>query len=393
MEKVTRTILHVDMDAFFAAIEQRDHPEWRGLPVIVGAPPDARGVVSTCSYEARRFGVHSAMPSRTAGKLCPQGIFVPPDGRRYAAVSREVHEVFSHYTPLVEPVSVDEAFLDVTGSLHLYGDARTLAQRLKAEIRAVTQLTASVGVAHNKFLAKIASDLEKPDGLTLVPREPEAVAAFLAPLKVGRIWGIGKKSEEVLRQAGILTVGDLQRAPEAKLRRLLGEAGSSHAHALAFGLDTRTVELDSVEKSVSNEHTYDEDCRDWLQVEGTLLELVQQVGQRLRASHKVATTAHLKLRWEDFTTITRQRRLAPATHHDEALLTAASGLLAAARTPRPVRLIGFGVSGLLEETTPIQPELFGEADAERNQRHEQLEHTLDEIRQRYGRKSIRRAGP
>lgn len=394
-----KTFLHLDMDAFFAAVEQRDNPELRGKPVIVGSPPDARGVVATCSYEARQFGVHSAMPSRTAYKLCPQAIFVRPNGEKYRHASRQIRDIFHHYTPLVEPLSIDEAFLDITGSLHLFGDAVDCARQLKQEIFRATRLTASVGVAPNKFLAKLASDMQKPDGLTVVPREAEAIAAFLAPLPVTRIWGIGKKSAERLHRAGIRLIGDLQRADRRHLIQLLGEKGGSHAHRLAFGDDPREITLDAPEKSVSNEHTFGEDCRDWETVERTLQTLVQKVGRRLRQKEILAATAHLKLRWSDFTTITRQLQLPRPTHADQLLLEAARDLLAAARQGRAVRLIGFGTSNLQDEDAPDaglwQPDLFGEAptadepEANSTDPH-QLDHALDKIRESFGDGSIRR---
>ncbi|MBQ3811143.1 MAG: DNA polymerase IV, partial [Kiritimatiellae bacterium] len=207
-----RSILHVDMDAFFASVEQRDRPELRGRPVIVGAGPHERGVVSTCSYEARRFGVHSAMPSREAFRLCPQGVFLPPDGARYMAASAKVFGIFDRYTPLVQGLSCDEAFLDVSGAEKLFGDAVSIARRIRADIAGELHLTASVGVATNKFLAKVASDLNKPDGLTVVPEDAEGIRAFLAPLPVGRIFGVGRVTGEALAAAGIRTIGDLQRA-------------------------------------------------------------------------------------------------------------------------------------------------------------------------------------
>ncbi len=381
------------MDAFFAAIEQRDHPELRGKPVIVGAAGDRRGVVSTCSYEARRFGVHSAMPSRTAAKLCPHGIFVPVDMHKYHLVSQQIHALFSRFTPLVEPVSVDEAFLDVTGSLHLFGGAEAVARKLKEAIWEETRLTSSVGVAPNKFLAKLASDMNKPDGLTMVPFDPDAIARFLAPLPVRRIWGIGEKGAERLHAVGLRTIGDLQQAPLSHLVRLLGDKGGLHVHELAFGRDTRQIALDVLEKSISHEHTFGDDCHDRDLLEATLRELVQKVGRRLRKHGMLGTTGQLKLRWSDFTTITRQRALPIPTHADQTLLDLAMELFAEAMQPRPVRLIGFGVSGLLDESQAqdhlVQPDLFDDPVA-RDERRDQVDHALDRIRAKYGDKSIRR---
>ncbi|MDD5706989.1 MAG: DNA polymerase IV, partial [Kiritimatiellae bacterium] len=299
-------ILHVDMDAFFAAVEQRDRPELRGLPVIVGAPRDRRGVVSTCSYEARAFGVHSAMPSREAARLCPRGIFLPPDMERYAAVGRQVRKIFERFTPLVEPLSIDEAFLDVTGSRGLFGDGQTIAAMIRAAIRDELHLTASVGVAGNKFLAKLGSELAKPDGLVVAPRERPAILAFLAPLPVGRLWGVGKVLKAQLEQHGYRLIGDLQRAERARLEAQVGRHVAGHLLQLAFGDDPREVETVREELSISREHTYDVDCRNLDDLCRTLRDLADDVGRRLRADGRYATVGRLKLRWGDFRTITRQ---------------------------------------------------------------------------------------
>ena len=222
------TILHVDMDAFFASVELLHHPEWRGKPVVVGSGPHERGVVSTCSYEARRFGIHSAMPSRTAYERCPDAIFVRPHMELYQEVSDKVFEIFEHYTPYVEGVSIDEAFLDITGSLHLHGgDRARLGEALRKEIRETCGVTCSVGIAPNRLLAKIGSEQHKPDGLTLMPFEADAIAAFLAPKPIGILWGIGKKTEAVLRPYGLVTCGDLQRTPLRQLETILGSGATA----------------------------------------------------------------------------------------------------------------------------------------------------------------------
>ena len=246
------------MDAFFAAVEVLDRPELRGRPLIVGAAPDKRGVVATCSYEARRFGVHSAMPSRTAFKLCPQAVFVAPRHNRYAEISRQVMTLLETFSPEIEPVSIDEAFCDITGVLHRWPDARTLAVELKQRIRSGTGLTASVGIAPNKFLAKLASDLEKPDGLTMTPFDPDGIAAFLRPLPVERLWGVGKVTAAALHGAELTMVGDIQARSTAELERLLGPALAAHVHALAHGRDERPVNATPApEKSISGETTFD----------------------------------------------------------------------------------------------------------------------------------------
>ena len=253
-----RVILHVDLDAFFAAVEQRDRPELRGKPVIVGGGgPDQRGVVSAASYEARKFGVHSAMPLRTAGRLCPQGVFLPVDGRKYQHVSREVMAILRRFTPQVQPISIDEAFLDITGSQALFGDGETIGRTIKATIRAEVGLTASVGVGTTKLVAKIASELRKPDGLVVVP--PGGEAAFLAPLPISRLWGVGGKTAEALRDFGVVTIGDLAALPPDALVRRFGKHGASPRRPGArarrgSGGDRRSGEVDRARAHLRRRH-------------------------------------------------------------------------------------------------------------------------------------------
>ena len=384
-----RDILHVDMDAFFAAVEQRERPELRGKPVIVGAGPHERGVVSTCSYEARVFGVHSAMPSREAYRRCPQGIFLPPDMPRYAAVSRQVFAIFERFTPLVEPVSIDEAFLDVTGSRRLFGEPEAIAINIRAAIREETGLTASVGVAGNKFLAKLASESKKPDGLTVVPRDRAALLEFLAPLPVGRLWGVGKVMRELLEQHGCRTIGDIQRASEDALAPVVGHHAAGHLLRLAFGEDEREVETEFEEKSISREHTFPVDCRDPDRLRAVLRDLVDDVGRRLREANKYAGVARLKLRWSDFQTLTRQRSFPAPVCDDFTLRHMALELFEAEPRIQPVRLIGFGVSALAAERHE-QLSLFGDP-ADRRERDERLCHTVDKLRDKLGRDQIVRA--
>ncbi|MFA4943177.1 MAG: DNA polymerase IV [Lentisphaeria bacterium] len=399
------TILHLDMDAFFAAVEVRDNPALRGQPVIVGAPPDQRGVVATCSYEARKFGVHSAMPSRTAYKLCPRGVFLPPRLERYAAVSRQIFAVLESFTPIVEPVSIDEAFLDVSGVLHRWPDAVTLARALKRAVHAATGLTASVGIAPNLFLAKLASDLQKPDGLTVVPTEPDAIRRFLAPLPAGKLWGVGKVTAATLAAAGLHTIGQIQDAPATLLARLLGPAAAAHLHELANGRDSRRVEPEAApEKSIANEHTFPEDVADSAILRQTILELAEKVGRRLRASGRQPRTLHLKIRFTDFKTITRQTPLRPPATSDRDLIRHALGLWERqALAGRPIRLLGVGVT-LAPASAGTQPLLF-DLDAAPPARPaakvadsatrgpdaaSRLDAAVDELRQRYGRHILRR---
>lgn len=375
-----RRILHVDMDAFFAAVEQRDRPELRGKPVVIGSDPHERGIVCTASYEARPFGVHSAMPSREACRLCPQAIFLPPDHRKYSAESAKVFAIFDRYTPFVEGLSCDEAFLDVTGSRRLFGDAVTIAKRVRADIHNELGLTASVGVATNKFLAKVASDMNKPDGLTIVPDDPAAIRAFLAPLPAKRIFGIGKVATGILEQAGIRTIGDIQKTHPATLARLLGATAAEHLAALAVGLDDRPVVTGREEKSISREHTFPEDEPDVDVVRATLLELAADVAARTRKAGRYASTGKIKLRWADFTTLTRQEGFGTPSCDDFTFREMALRLFG--REPfrgRRVRLIGFGATGL-SDSRVLQPGLFvAESDVVREKR-ERVSRALDAIR-------------
>ncbi|MFA7369589.1 MAG: DNA polymerase IV [Kiritimatiellales bacterium] len=387
---LTKTILHIDMDAFFAAVEVHDHPELRGKPVVIGSPPDKRGVVSTCSYEARKFGIHSAMPSRTAFKLCPHAVFLPVNGRRYHEVSDQIMGIFRRFTPLVEPLSCDEAFLDVTGARYLFGDGPAIARKIKAAVLAETGLTCSVGVAPNMFLAKIASDLNKPDGLTVVPDSEKLIAAFLAPLPVKRMWGAGKKTQAILEARNIRTIGDLQTVAPEKLAAWVGENSASFFRRLAFGIDDRELATESEEKSISNEITFDEDQRDAAVVEAALLDLVDKVGTRLRRAGFYASTAQIKLRWKDFSTITRQRRLDPPCCDDMTLRETALELFRKEGLHSAVRLIGFGVTGLRRTADAPQLDLFQSPEKQTSTRREQLSRAVDRIRERFGRKSIQR---
>jgi nucleotidyltransferase/DNA polymerase involved in DNA repair len=379
------TVLHVDMDAFFASVEQRDHPQWRGKPVIVGAGPRERGVVSTCSYEARRFGVRSAMPSRTAFSLCPQGIFVRPRMQAYQQASDVAFGVFSHYSPFVEAVSVDEAFLDITGSVHLFGGARELGERLRAEIRERCGVTCSVGIASNRLLAKIASEQNKPDGIFEMPLESAAIREFLAPRPVGILWGVGKKTAETLTRYGFRTCGDLQRADARFLSRLLGESAAESIRMHALGVDHSPVAWEgAAEKSVSREHTFAHDERDRETVRSALLDLVADVARRFRTESRRALTGKLKLRDGAFNTITRQATFPAPARDDISFRRLAIGLFDREwpeNAGRSVRLIGFGVSNFTDAApVPVQGDLFGGApDAAAMAKRERLSAALDAI--------------
>jgi DNA polymerase-4 len=377
-----RTILHIDLDAFFAAVEQRDHPELRGRPVIVGGGgPDQRGVVSTASYEARKFGVHSAMPLRTAGRLCPQGVFLPVDGRKYQAVSREVMAIFRRYSPLIQPISIDEAFLDVTGSRALFGDGEAIGRRIRADIAREVRLTASVGVAANKLVAKVASDLRKPDALVVV--EPGSEAAFLAPLAISRLWGVGEKTAIALADYGVHTIGDLASLPPDALIRRFGKHGASLVDR-ARGIDPDPVATGEPVKSIGHEHTFDVDTADREVIERTLLGMADGVAGRLRSSGLLAGTVTLKLRDTSFTTITRQVTLEVPADLTEPIYDAALSLLRRELHGQRIRLVGVTASNFHD---PGQLAMFGGEDARRHRTAE----ALDVIRRKYGDRSVTRA--
>jgi len=380
-----RTILHADMDAFYAAIEQRDHPAWRGRPVIVGGS-GPRQVVSTASYEARRFGVHSAMPGVRAKQLCPHGIFVAPRMEVYAAVSAQVREVFDRFTDQVEPLSLDEAFLDVTGSRALFGDGPTIAARIKAEVKAATQLTVSVGVATSKYVAKVASDLRKPDGLVVVP--PGEERAFLQPLPVARLWGVGPVTQQQLERTGLRTIGDVQQRSEAELCRAFGDSLGPHLFVLAHGLDPREVEPERQAKSIGHELTFAEDLRTPDEVHGVLLQLAEMVGRRLRREGVRGGVVRLKLRYGDFTTLVRQRKVAPTDDDQELYRTARELLAAAWERARGVRLLGITAAQLAVGGAPAQGSLFAPAPRQR----ERLLRAMDAIRDRHGEDKLRHGG-
>ena len=381
-----RSIIHVDMDAFYASVEQLDDPTLRGRPVLVGGSPESRGVVSAASYEARAFGVHSAMPMGRALRLCPAAAWLPVRMSRYMEVSRQIHDIFNSFTPLVEPISIDEAFLDVTGSLRLFGDAVTIAERIKATIREHTQLTASVGVAPNKFLAKLASEIEKPDGLVVVTDEGKL--DFLSPLPVARIWGVGKVGQKALNSMGAKTIGDLRRLPMDLLESKFGSSAQT-LHDLALGIDERAVVPESEAKSISAETTFARDVSLLSVLENTLLELAETVAWRLRKQALAARTVALKLRYGDFSTITRQAALPEPGDLAEALHGRAVELLRSrvALKGRQVRLIGLAATGL-SAAGQRQLTLFDDPQAKKRK---QAALAMDQVKERLGADAIVRA--
>jgi DNA polymerase IV len=376
------TILHVDLDAFFAAVEQRDRPELRGLPVIVGGGgPDDRGVVSTASYEARRFGVHSAMPLRTAGRLCPDAVFLPVDGAKYAHESGRVMAIFRRFTPRVEQVSIDEAFLDVAGSEALFGPPDEIARRLKAAVHEETGLTASVGVATSKLVAKVASDLRKPDGLVVVPAGEEA--AFLAPLPIRRLWGVGPATAAALAELGVTTIGDLASLPPDLLTRRFGRHGADLVDR-ASGIDRDPVHEPDAAKTIGHEHTFDEDTSDPEVIERTILGLADGVAWRLRGAGRRAGTVVVKVRDSGFRTVTRQKALDEPTDLADPIYHAAMQLAAPEVRGKRIRLLGVTATHL---DAPDQLAMFAE---EVDRRHRATE-AADAVKRRFGDRSIVRA--
>jgi DNA polymerase-4 len=375
------TILHVDLDAFFAAVEQRDRPELRGRPVVVGGDPRGRGVVSAASYEARAFGVRSAMPLRTAAALCPQAIFLPVRGGRYAEVSREVMTILRRYSPVVEQVSIDEAFLDVAGTETLHGSPERIAIGIRADIRTELGLGASVGVASTRLVAKIASDLRKPDALVVVPAGTEA--EFLDPLPIARLWGVGAKTRSVLADHGVRTIGDLARLPPDVLRRRLGEHGTTLLDR-ARGIDPTPIGIDADAKSVSHEHTLEQDTRDLEVIERSLLALSEGVASRLRTGGLRASTIAVKIRDSEFVTRTRQMTLRDPTDQTDEIYRAALALARPQVRGIRVRLLGVAASGLTERA---QLALF----AAEEDRRRKASSATDEIRKRYGTQALVRA--
>ena len=378
-------IIHCDMDAFYASIEERDRPELLGKPVIVGGSPEKRGVVSAANYVARRFGVHSAMPSATAHRLCPHGVYLPPRIGYYAEVSRQIRDIFARFTPLVEPLSLDEAFLDVTGSERLFGPAVEIGKQVKQAIRRELRLVASVGVAPNKFLAKIASDLKKPDALVVV--ESASVQEFLDPLPVERLWGVGKQGSKVFQGLGIRTIRQLRQCPLDLLRARFGSSGE-HMWNLAHGRDDQAVVPEREAKSISNETTFEHDISDVEVLRAWLVDLVEQVGWRLRRNGLRGRTVQLKVRFADFSTITRSQTLPEPTDITDELWRPADELLRH-RLPAghlAVRLLGMGVSGL-DDTGLVQGMLF---DQEGRERQARLDTVVDELKQRFGTDALRR---
>ncbi len=379
-------IIHVDMDAFFAAVEQRDHPELFGKPVIVGgSDPTSRGVVSTCSYEARKYGIHSAMPLMEAYRRCPDGIFVNGNHRQYELVSKQIREIFFRFTPLVEPLSLDEAFLDVHGCERLFGSSVEIGWKIKSAIKEELNLVASVGVAPNKFLAKLSSDLEKPDGFVVITKD--MIQEILWPLPVTRLWGVGQKTAEYLMAKGIKTIGMLAKLDPEILKSNLGKLWPD-LYRPAHGVDQRRVEPYSGVKSVGNEITFKEDTSDIDLLETTLLELAEQVGRRLRKSDIRGKTVNIKLRYSNFKTITRSKTLSNNTNSTQTIYEIGLSLLHSTDLfNKSFRLVGLSVSNLAGEKNQ-QISLFEE---ETDLHSDVLSQIMDDLKDRFGEDAVTRA--
>lgn len=379
-------IIHADMDAFFASVEIREQPALRGKPVVVGGRPDQRGVVAAASYAARQYGIRSAMAMAAALQRCPDLIILPGRLALYREVSQQIHAIFSRYTPLIEPLSLDEAFLDVTASTALFGSATEIAQRIKQAVRDELDLVVSMGVAPTKFVAKIASDLDKPDGFVVV--EPEAVQGFLDPLPVSRLWGVGKVTGQQLIAHGIHTIADLRQAPAPFISQRFGKHGE-HLRRLAQGIDPRPVTPDHQAKSLSHETTFAQDVTDPDTLRAVLLSLTEQVAWRARRHDLLGRTVQLKLRYDNFHTITRAHSLRQATNTTRELWDAVRRLLnleLATRLP-PIRLIGMGISGFDRDDSQLQMGLFEPSQST----SEGVDQLTDAINSRFGDKLVSRA--
>jgi DNA polymerase-4 len=379
----SKAIIHLDMDAFYAAVEVLDNPSLRGKPVIVGGSKK-RGVVSSASYEARKFGVHSAQPMATAMRFCPKGIFLPVRMSRYKEVSERVFEIFCRFTPLIEPLSIDEAFLDVKGSLRLFGPPEEIAKMIKRVIFEEVGITVSAGVAPSKFVAKIASDLGKPDGLVIV-REGE-VRAFLEPLSIDRLWGVGKITQGDLALLGARTIGDLSRLPREVLEKNFGKHGT-HLHLLSQGIDERDVEVTNDVKSIGHEETFSSDLLDMEAVRRELLSLATRVSRRLRNEAVAGRTVTLKVKYTDFAQITRSETLQEPTEDGWEIFRLCCRMLEKTEVgKRPARLLGISMSHLCPREGGKQLSLFGTGS--KVPRRKKLGLALDEILEKYGEAGI-----
>ncbi len=387
-QSATRHIIHVDMDAFYAAIEEMDHPEYRGKPLVVGADPKGgkgRGVVSTANYEARKYGIRSALPVSKAYRLCPHAIFVPGRPQRYGEISRHVMRIISDFSPVLQQISIDEAFLDITQTANGFGGPKSLAEKLKARIRHEVGLTASVGLAGNMFVAKVASDLQKPDGLTICP--PGHEREFLAPLPINKLWGVGPKTEAHLRDYGFHTIGDLAKCSQETLAKKFGKWGA-HLWALSNGIDNRAVEEGGPRKSISQEHTWDEDVADPAIVEKRIWKIADDLSRYMREEKIKSRVLTVKIRLEGFLTYTRRQTLSEHTNDAETMREVAVKLFRDfEREGKKVRLIGVNMSDLNTHGAE-QLGLFDQPESKQKDKVAQL---LDTLREKFGEDAAARA--
>ncbi|MFW6035113.1 MAG: DNA polymerase IV [Halothermotrichaceae bacterium] len=375
-------IMHIDMDAFFAAVEQLDNPELKGKPVIVGGTHlDNRGVVSTASYEARKYGVHLAMAIVEAKRLCPDGIFVSGRMKRYQEISAKIFDIFKGFTPLVEKISIDEAFLDLTGCHKLFGDSYQIGSKIKNKIKEELGITASIGLAPNKFLAKLASDMDKPDGFFII--EEDQIDNILEPLSVRKIWGVGKKSAELLESRGIKTIRDLKQLSQNDLKALFGKSGTK-LYKLCRGIDNRRVSTEEEVKSISHEETFIEDLADKDSIYAHLMEMSERVSRRMRKKGLRGSTIFIKIRYADFKTYTRRSTIADFINDTDTIYRVGKNLVKRLLN-KPVRLLGIGVSNLKKNET-TQLSLF-----DSKKKIEGITKTIDKIKDNFGEKGIFRA--
>ncbi|MGE5405415.1 MAG: DNA polymerase IV [Candidatus Saccharibacteria bacterium] len=378
-------MIHCDLDAFYASVEQRDNPELIGKPVIIGGSPQSRGVVSTCSYEARAYGVHSAMPTAQAHRLCPHGVFLPVNMKKYVQASQQVFAIFEDYTPLIEGLSIDEAFLDVAGSHSLFGSSEAIGRMIKERVKNEVGLNISIGISYNKFLAKLATNLGKPNGLFIIRHEE--TYDIMSPLPVSNLWGVGEKTGRRLNKLGIITIKDLLEFPRQLLLDKLGNAADDLLH-LAQGLDHRQVETEREIQSLGRETTFSRDVSDSELLERNLLEFAQEIGKRLRRNGLAAQTVTIKLRFADFQTVTRRRTIEAPTSSDMEIYNVAVELFNKLDLNKTsVRLIGLSVSKL-EKNSQRNDTLFTYDE----KKETGIDRVMDSINERYGARSITRAG-
>jgi DNA polymerase IV len=390
-QKPKRRILHIDMDAFFAQIEQRDNPFLKGKPVVIGGPPGSRGVASTCSYEARKFGVHSAMPIQQVQKICPHAVYMPINGRKYSHVSKQIMLILQKFSPKIEPISIDEAFINIMGLDRIYKSEKALGHEIKKAIYAEQQLTCTIGIAPTKILAKLASGLNKPDGLNII--EENKIDQKVYPLPVRELWGIGEATEKSFKKLGIKTIGDLANYSEVKMKKIFGKNGPMMVRAAAGKLDSPVHCLEEIplEKSVGHEHTFWSDTNDYEHIRAQFLLLVQRVGRRMRKKDLRGRTITIKLRYENFETHTHRKSLTCYTNNENEIFTVAEELFQQIyENGRNVRLVGVSLSNFIQKDIPRLGLPFKD-EMRRIKTDQNLTPAVDKIKDEFGENSVWRA--